>query len=563
MQKSLIGLSILLAAGTARADGFSHDDMVSLDSALKDVAPAPGVAKATQRAPSWCANVPAESGYSFSGILQVITGSNTLHAAKAVCSLPANEKAVQHAAAIVAQNWMNDSGLSQAEAETTIALRLDAGYDAGKTRLCKAIGKPPEADDDDGDPKDEEGLFRKTRLHLFGCDANDPAWMDDETSWHDLSAAFFDQSVTPPDQIVRLGYVLDRAKRAFEDPRMNNEKKYLTPYGADSIDYRELSDDGVKQMIEVAPYKGNVYAKATILESLARARMGIAILDARAQAFAAKDPDYKEALFDAPKRAVDEYNAAAKLYAAEIARSNQFEHDSHSPKRVAGCEATLRADFLKVYGTLKHSTKEEALASMSNPVASLLLQRLVSCMTIANQAVAADLQNLRVNQVRYARGPRSAAYFAIVDAIEKIHAERPKFPLSRDLLKGEEAVIGGGTRVTASGVQKGIVKSATKKGDVVHVVFVTTKVQVMNSTCSNTKHLLAVRDDGSLQYEQSCHNTGLAWEDTTPTPMDVPSTYATGLAPNTYAELSATALPIVIYKDKTKAKLLSFYGFPL
>jgi hypothetical protein len=569
MQKSLIGLSILVAAGTVHAGGYSHDDMVSLDGSLKDVAPDPGVARAIPRAPGWCARVPAETGYSIGGfegaLEQTEYTSSILRAAKMICSFPGNEKGVQHAAAIIAQNWMNSSGLSQADAELTIGLRLDADtYAAGKTKLCKALGLPPEADEEDADPQDEEGLFRKTRMHLFGCDANSAAWMDDSNmSWHDMSAAFFDQSVTAPDQIVRLGYVLNRAKRGFEDPKLGNEKKYLTPYGADSIDYRELSDAGVRQMIEVAPYKGNAYAKATILESLAHARLGISLLETRAQALV-KDPDYKEALIDAPKRAVDEYNASAKSYAAEIARSNQFEHDSHSPKRVAGCEPTLRADFLKVYGTLKHATKDEALASLSDPVASLLLQRLVGCMSITKEGVAADLEDLRLNKVRYARGPRSAAYFAIVDAIEKIHAERPKFPLSRDLLAGEETVIGGGTKgVESSGVQNGIVKTATKKGDLVHVVFVTTKVQVMNSTCVSTNHLLSIASDGTLYYEQRCHDTGLAWQDTTPSPCDVPSNYATGIAPNSYAEITGAGMPVVVYKDKTKAKLLAFYSFPL
>jgi hypothetical protein len=560
---SMLSLTFAAAlAGHAHADTYDAQSADILDKAIKDVAPAPGVARAPVRAPAWCKAIKPESGYSLGGFIQALDNTKEpLRAAKVACSFPGTDKAVQRAAAAIEQTWMNETGLDDAGAAISIAIQLDEkAYGAGKNRLCASLVENAEA-------VGEEALYTTTRRHLFGCDADRPAWQDDHRAWHDELPGYLDQSATPADALVRLGYVLNRVKPAFEDPKYGNAQKNLSAYGVDSYDFRMLSDDDVKKTLDSAPYKNNVYAQSVVLESLGRARMGIAILDARVAALV-KDPDWKEILIDAPKRGAAAFEAAAKPYEAEIQRSNAFElaASSGSKKRVAGCDATLRADFMTVLAKLPHHNAEETTASLSDPIASLLFQRLVQCLTLAGDPVAAtELGYLRDRDVRYSRGPRTAAYYAQIEALAKILAERPRFQFSLDRMAFDFKPIGprGAGGGTATAGSKGIVKTATKKGGVLHVVFPTTKTQVMNRTCVDTNRLIQIRTDGSLQWEQRCHDAGWVTIDVTPEPMDVPVGYDAGVRAGSYVELAANGFPKAVYTDKSKAKLVNFYGFAL
>jgi len=552
-------LASLLVAGTAHADHHDPEEMQFLGTSLHDVAPVEGAPRAPVRAPAWCKEITPDPGYSVGGFVQAIENANNpFLAAKIACSFPGTEKSVQRAAAIIEQNWINVSGLPDKAAVASIALRLDeARYDAGKKQLCSALvvsdRMPPEIQ-----------LFMKTRNHLFGCDAEYPAWRDNTQAWHDDTSAYLDQSARPADELVRLGYILNRVKPAFEDPKFGNSQKYLSSYGIDSIDYRALSKENLARLLEVAPYKDNVYAKAVIIESLARARMGIAILDARVAKLVAQDPAWKEVLIDAPQHGVDAYNAAAKQYSAELARSNQFELASSAgaKKQIAGCEPVLRADFLRAFGT--HATDEAALAALSEPIASLLFARLVACEKATSDSVFATTLGRLHDRMRYSRGPRTAAYFAQLEAVSKVLADQPKFPFSLARLSFDFAQVGdwGAGGVAPPKPDAGIVKSATTKGDMVHVAFIKTHAKVMSRACVNTGHLLMIDANDQLVWEQRCHDAGWVTVNTTPPDHDVPLQLATGIVPNSYVELTLGG-PMTVYKDKSKATLVSFYGFPM
>jgi len=59
-----------------------------------------------------------------------------------------------------------------------------------------------------------------------------------------------------------------------------------------------------------------------------------------------------------------------------------------SKNQIAGCETGLRADFMHVFGT--HATEEEAIAALSEPIASLLFTRLVACEKATSESVFAE-----------------------------------------------------------------------------------------------------------------------------------------------------------------------------
>jgi hypothetical protein len=70
-------------------------------------------------------------------------------------------------------------------------------------------------------------------------------------------------------------------------------------------------------------------------------------------------------------------------------------------------------------------------------------------------------------------------------------------------------------------------------------------------------------------YRQNCHDTGLFTVNTTPQPIVVPASEAGNIAAGTWVDFVAEigklprALPIAVYSDKAKKKLVNWYGFAL
>jgi hypothetical protein len=56
---------------------------------------------------------------------------------------------------------------------------------------------------------------------------------------------------------------------------------------------------------------------------------------------------------------------------------------------------------------------------------------------------------------------------------------------------------------------------------------------------------------------------GMMTVDVTPEPMDVPVDYEAGVRVGSYVELAADGFPKAVYADKSKAKVVNFYGFGL
>jgi len=554
----LAGLTVLAAAGPVFAD-FSPSDGDYLDKEVHDVAPLPGLEKAPVRAPAWCAHVKPDSGYSLGGFKQAIE-TDSFRAAKIVCSFPATNKSIQRVAAIIEQGWINDSGESDADAVMSLSIRIDEkAFNAAKTRLCSQLTVS-------GEVSGEEALFMTTRGHVLGCDNNDhAAWEDNEPIYPDSLAAYLDQSANPPDELVKLGYSLEKVKAAFHTPNTDPDP-FVIAYGLASYDAHDLSRANLDKLLETAPYKDNAYARAVFAESYARMKMGIAILDARATKLAS-DPDWKEFLFEAPKRGAKQWSDAAKTHPDEIAHSNQFEHahDSGSRKRSEGCAKILIPDFMKVFSALDHSTYEAATASLSDPVASLLFQRLVTCLDDIKDPGAKALAELRDREVRYSRGPRTAIFAAEAETLAKILADRPKFPLTMDKLLFTAFRVGerGASGSPESHGPTGTIQSATTKGGIVHVVFSKKTTKYMARECVDTKHVIQVRDNGSIQYEQRCRDLGMKSEDATPEPIDVPVAYAHGVVAGAYLETNGDGFPTAVYTDAKKKKLVNFNGFTL
>jgi len=115
----------------------------------------------------------------------------------------------------------------------------------------------------------------------------------------------------------------------------------------------------------------------------------------------------------------------------------------------------------------------------------------------------------------------------------------------------------------------GVMASVTKTAHGVHVVFVQKRIQTMSQKCVESNKADRVTPDGKIIYRQVCHDTGLVWVNTEPSPVDVPAQYAGGLKAGRFAKFDDTnmggngAIPISVYSDKVGKHLIGWGGFAL
>lgn len=540
---------------------------------MPGLAPDPGRDKAPVRPAPWCAVVKLKHNeYRPLAMLQEYELAqkegfpHLIKAAELNC-LWAKAPEMQVAASMIEQDWINTTGLSEADAVESIAARINTdAWKADKQKLCSALTVSEE-------DKGEDKAFAETRRALFGC-PNDEAQWGERRSPPDALLAFLDQSDAPADELMRLSWILARTKGAVDDDTQGNHR--VLSYVMDASDFRALSPAAALKVLEAPPYAGNLCARVIVKESIGRARIQIATYEESVKK-RIKDPEWNELLVRAPQRAIEAYTASAARYKAEIARSNAFEHKVLGPSKRAGagCEAQLRKDFLTVYRKLGHGSENEAKESLSDPVAGLLFERLLVCMKLHGDAdLASDLAHKLVGENRHNRGVRIAAYYGGLEALGKIKADRERFPLDANAflaILGAPDVLRGMSPGKASPFpteEKGIVKAVRKAADGLHVKFEHSSHQEMTSSCTPTNRIVQIRSDGTVQYYMNCHDTGLITVNDTPDEITIATELAEGITPGMLMHVrvklrSRDAYPMTVYADKRKTKLVNYYGFGL
>jgi hypothetical protein len=569
------------AGADERDEQRARQELESLPSQLKPVTPDPGRNTASVRPPPWCDGV-ADVSFTVSSIPRMIEAgtrySNELDplwdAARATCKW-GKEPAVQQAAAIIEQIWINKTGLREPQAVESIKLRLDKDkLEADKQRLCGALTVSDEIEG-------EDKAFMAARRGLFGCGDKQPLWVQTDIRIPDDVPSFLDASPGDPDELVRLAWVLKQSSYIFRE-RGSYFDRALVGYITDQIDFKALAPEAALKQLDAEPYKNNRWARMVVLESTGRAALAVAAIAEEVKK-KASDADWRELLIGGPVRGVTGWNKEAAQHKEALQRSNEFEKKFWGPSRKAmkGCWPTLRKDFVGVAKTLEHHNVAEFKESLSAPLASLLFSRLAACAAVdGNGELATRL--LRVDRdLRYSRGPRTAAFFGAFDTLETIVADRTKFPIRpQDLPRyGNRELDEQASRMTKTdmkssfnyGSGKGIVKSVKKGAGGVAVTFSTEKHQEMGRSCVETNRILQFRADGSPLYYQKCKDTGMVTVDTTAVGITVPSEWADGIVPGAAVEFEAgfgnnaarPGLPVAVYADKSKKKLVNFYGLGL
>ncbi len=567
---TIIGAGLMFGAAPANADD------TSVLNNIEKPAAGPGIDTAKDVAPTWCAVVKPKE-YTPRGLERLFGNRIGVdgygEAAQIMCQWP-NDAGTARAVGALVQRYMNNAGITQARAMELLALRAQPEkFAADHDVLCKALAAS-------GEDSGEESHFAKAREALFGCSSSGPAWIRNRAGDNDELRPFMDSSAQEPDLIVRTAYAITSTGFVFSSNKRDDED--FLSYITDQFDLKGISEAAALKMLEQAPYKGNTYARVVLLESVADAQLATTKLEQEV-AKRITDDAWKQLLVTAPRAAAEAYEKSAAPWKDQLARSVAFEKKFWGPSKKAmqGCWAPLKKDFIDVMKTMKHANANEAYESLNEPVPALLFQRLVACAAVDKDAAFAERLNGLAGKVRYSRGPRSAAYFAGLSALKEILDDRRNFPIelwkmSKKQPKNHllENLFRRYTKDSKLGVigyggsdEHGTVKSVKKGDDGVVITFVTTKTQIMTTSCEHTNRIVMFDHDAKPIYYQKCKETGLATVTTNPDPVVVDPELAEGIKPGMVVEMAVGhptnryAFPITVYTDKKKTKLVSYYGF--
>jgi hypothetical protein len=319
------------------------------------------------------------------------------------------------------------------------------------------------------------------------------------------------------------------------------------------------------------------YAKAIINESVATLKWRKKLYDEYTAAMLKQGgDDYAAILRDAPKKGFQDWQKVSASWKAELDRSRAFEKKLGNPSRkaLAGCAAELTPDVAKLFKSYKKTDYNEVLNAVTgDPIAQLLLSRLAICYAYEKVGGSGVLKDL-VEKGRDYRGPRSMAYYAILDAVSEAKNDRPNLLLATDGFSFDTWKLtsqysrdfsfeGHVPWRPEDKNDKGVVAQLKKTGDDLQVVFKKTKVSFPEYNCRSTRKITRIRDDGTLEYEQDCRPTGkTVTEDTTPEPHTIAANQGAGITPGVYVVTSDKAVPFT-KKNPNDKKILTFFGWAL
>jgi hypothetical protein len=542
----IAALLVTMVAAPSFADDGAHE----LEAALKPVAPSTGLDKAPLRAPPWCGAVRNHDDQWAYNVKEKLNdfhprtaNSRTLLDGVALVCSGATSPIGQRAAQALEQLWINETGLSEADAVVSLTARANIEqFEAERDKLCEKL---PEDETDN-----QSRVFSNSRRALFGCEGSDPLWSNRRNL--DELRAWIDRGEVERDGQLRLAWMLHRLYIDLDPTEKITDT--LAGYAIDQFDLH-LPNDAVMHTLDAEPFRGNRAAKIILMESLANERMNAA----RLEAAVATKPEWKDILVTAPRKAFDAWNAAAEKRKDVLARSDEVAKKGHHKDSHGDCEAALRADLGPIIKAMKHDTVSTLLDQISeDPLAGLLLARVAKC---AKHDEAGEWVENMSEAVRMVRGPRSAAWYAVVDAVAKKGSFRTR--TLTDVGVNDERDQPYETELG----DQGVIASATKSGKGLKVTFVHQRAVVDNWKCvEGTKVDRIDPDSGRVTYRQVCHADGKITVDSAPNPTVVPLLWAAGIAPGRLMRFRANehgSMPAEVWADKSQKKLVALYGFPL
>jgi hypothetical protein len=556
---TILGVTGIASAQRIDVEAFNQE-LAALERSLVHPAPGPGLDRASSGPPRWCPGGPvkdikwpsavASELQQYRANKQPLLQPNLVSAAAAVCTY--NAPGYQRAATEILQYWINETGLSEADAVASLAARIDPdAWQADHDQVCHALRS--------GDPHDkEQNELVEARVRLFGCDGTSHSigvgWMIAPSQGLFGLYPFLDRGAMERDrdEIVRLAY-LSTEINLMLDPRQADHPM-IARYAIVQYDLHELAPGQAIRQLDAPPYQGSRFARTVVVETIAHTKLTAAKLET-AVASRARDPHWNELLVTAPQRASDAWLAAADRHRDVLARSDAITAAIKASDEAArGCEATLRRDLAPIVKSLVKpgaNGPDQVWARLaSDPVLGLLVRRLAACIEFAGDRRSGEMLQVLAATLGVFRGPRAAAYAAAT----RIHG------VPADALRELPEVgprTGDGLGELTRG-QTGVVQSVTPAGKdgAVKLTFVPQLSQHTVQSCRETNKVDKVRTDGTVVYRQVCHAAGTAWGDEAPKPFTVPASCRAGLAKGRTVQVNFDG-PGMVFTDKSKKHLVA------
>ena len=565
---TIAGVTAIASAQRIDVEAFNKE-LAALERSLTHPAPGPGLDRASSGPPRWCRGGPvkeiewpskvASNLEQYRANKQPLLQPLLVSAAAAVCTYDA--PAYHHAATEILQHWINETGLSEADAVASLAARIDPdAWQAEHDQLCHALGS--------GDSHDkEQSAMAEARVRLFGCDGTSHSvgvgWMTvDSQGVFDLYP-FLDRGAMERDrdEIVRLAYLSSEINLML-DPREQDHPQ-LARYAVVQYDLHEFAPAQAVRQLDAAPYRGNRFARTVVVETLAHTKLTIARLEA-AVASRTQNQRWKELLITVPQRAAAAWLDAADRHRDALARSDAMAAAIAAGDDAAhGCEAKLRADIAPIVRQLARGAGndvEDRLAG--DPLLGLLLSRLAACLAFEGDRAPAQIVHELASHLGIVRGPRAAANTATAAAAGAMQRQAP-FSGSNVMPDFDHGARREPGRIHASfgTVVIRSMKPVGKRGEV-RLTFPPERYQYTEQDCRETNRVDKILSDGTLVYRKVCRDLGKKWAERVPQPIVVPASCKAGLAVG-HSIGEEHGIPVEVYADRAGKRLLALACLPL
>jgi hypothetical protein len=541
------------------------------------VEPANGMPKVGAIDIDWCDLVPAtqntgrslyrsmtsavERGWSMGHIPQIAAN---------LCINPSDPQYREQAGYFL-QAWVNMSGLSPKRMHEHIKLRLRADeWEKQRQAHCKTLEVSSEASETDK-------VLGTARRQLFGCHNDDaPVWFGGRPDYYSM-----DEVV---DELDRTGERPSQELVAYRVQLCVNPKTDGFPademirFAACRVDLDALSEKALEAEARKAGY--NDFALAVMRENQAFARLHVARFQAQADALAAKDKDWK-ALFAVPAVAQKQWEKTWTRHEKALRAAAAYEATYYGPSRKAarGCGDELRGHLRDYLRSSRPKDADSARAAVTDEVGVQLLVRLAACELAEGNKMAARSLSQLADKARASRGPRAAVYYAMVEKLAEIKADRARFPVGpADLGHSPKIPLARHVHMQTINIpgeeDKGVVASVKAEGNGVVLTFKKERWKEPAQICEDTSKIWRIDESGRVLYFKKCRANGFETMEHTAKTIWVPKVHAAGIKAGSFVRFEFAygeqapgnalfGMVREVYASKKQNKLVNFYGLEL
>jgi hypothetical protein len=559
------------SAGNPAARGDAGGGNATFDR-MVEIAPAPGMPAVGPIAIDWCGLV--DHQYATGGALGRLLGDmeergwHWDHLPRVAAQLCGNPRDAQYRrqAGYFVQGLVNLTGQSAEQVVADLRLRLDeAAWQAGREETCRRFAVSDEA-------SEEVRALAEAQREIFGCGSDAvPGWWLRRASVaidHHL-----DRTAAAPSQLLR-SYHVARCLSITSDA-----KAEALTYGLCGHDLRALDDAALARELKKAGH--NAYGQTIARQQLSVVRLRGAAFETRVRVLAEAEPAYRQLAFTAPAAAWDRAMARRRAHAEALDRASGYRATLYGPDRRAarGCSERLRRDFRGYVRSAAPRDLAAFQAAATDDVGLVLLAALTACEAAEGNAHAAELLYRLGHTARAARGPRLAVFHAMVDALNEIRADRPRFPLDHGNLPRpqgmtlwRDAYALASSGITGMQADAGVIKAVSRAGDGLVVEFATESWVEDDWHCKDTQQVWRIDEGGRVIYHKTCKKVGKRTVKKTPPAIWVPAGYGAGLARGRFVELDHdlrrehdrfVGVARAVYQDKDRTRLVAAYGVEL